>query len=51
MNLDMDSKTLEIKNTSEATKWTIYRHVSPSDKINGNIKMNKYGTKERTTLF
>lgn len=29
MNLDMDSKILEIKNTSEVTKWTIYRHVSP----------------------
>lgn len=33
MNLDMDSKILEIKNTSEVTKWTIYRHVSPSGKI------------------
>ena len=25
MNLDMDSKILEIKNTSEVTKWTIDR--------------------------
>lgn len=32
MNLDMDSKILEIKNTSEVTKWTIYKHVSPSIK-------------------
>ena len=33
MNLDMDSKTLEVKNTSEVINWTLYRHISPSGKI------------------
>lgn len=33
MNLDMDSKTLEAKNTSEVTNWALYRHISPSGRI------------------
>ena len=50
MNLEMDLKTLEIKNISEATKWTVYRHISPSGKVYVGItskEINKrwrYGT-------
>lgn len=29
----MDSNILEAKNILENTKWTIYRHISPSGKV------------------
>lgn len=38
----MDSKTLEIKNTSDSIRrWVVYKHVSPIGKVYVGITSNK----------